>query len=811
VEDPLSQPTAGVMPPVDTWHPQVRRWVHAAWEQAGGLDGGRLALAQLVKALWSAGDPWSRAYRHLFAGAPAPPSAPVLAVPDDEVFYAGEPDLVELMEEASRLGAGRIHPWAILGLVAERTQRSAQQGSPGLEGVQRAPVEAVGEGTLVRAHRGATPDDALDWASGRQIVAIIVDDRISSSSERYNTPYVEDHFHLLADDAWVLREPSSQAAFWVLEGVSPDAADSLPQALREVRRQVPGFVPWLPLRAGLRTDSAPRVEALLAPLRTLPRLLLTTEPGSTPRDDEADTLIVALDAATGGIEGSTTVPVLGDHPGPVDDVLGHARLAASICSSLAHDHTQPPFVLAVLGPSGSGRTDLLGRIESHWRALVPPQEGTPPPLHSAALSAPDLQAGVAVALADALSGTSTTGRSTMEHEFFGGSAPSGGDRQGNPDAGSTRPVPAAGALGVSRQAWSLLLPGAVSSAPRGAVSTARAGLLLSALGGAGVLAAPPDWTAFVPAALLGAGLWLTARGLGAGLLHEPVPDVPVAPPVSTPRPTTDAPPARIRRALSGCSRLLLTVDDLDRVPQPDAARILAELRRLLDGAELPPTVLVLGSTLHTLQHACPADHPVHTYVQVPLWTAPVRARTASKALAAWTGLPAPRVVGQAPSLRTVSGPGPVLPDPVPIHVEADDTGELGPSDLDALVQLEPLVPPSPRAWKRLVNQARWVRPHLPPGTSAAVVATWLVLAAADPAWPAAIRGRLASGQSLAQALRQPLDAAHQPALERIPDAAWPDEHALLRAADDVLRWTFAGPFAVHSPAEQAPSEARRSA
>ncbi len=794
----MPEPSAGVMPPVDTWHPQVRRWVHTAWEQAGGHEGGRLALAQLVKALWAAGDPWSRAYRHLFAGAPAPTRAPTLALPDEEVFYAGEPDLVELMEEASRLGAGRIHPWAVLGLVAERTQRSAQQGSPGVHGVRVAPVEAVGEGTLVRVQRGLTVDEAMAWGGGRQVVAVIVDDRISSGAERYNTPYVEGHFHLLADDAWVLREPSNKAPFWVLEGVSPDAAGSLPDALRDVRRLVPGFVPWLPFRAGVRPDAVARIESLLKPLRTLPRLLLSTDPGANLRPDEADALVVALGAAAGGAEGSAVQPVLADRASD-DDVLDHDALASSLAATLTHAHTALPFVVAIVGPSGSGRTDLLRRLEAHWRAIEPPEEGAAPGLRAVRVDARQAVAGLLAAIADAVDSSSPVAFSASEADFFEGGDPGSESpgRRGGPVARPAGPVTA----DPLREALGVLLPGAHTDAAPSARSSARAGLLLCALGGAGVLAAPPDWTAFVPAALLGVGVWLAARGLGASVFTEEVAVAPVTPaaPALPVRPASAE--DRVRAALGSTRALLLVIDDLDRVPADRARQLLVELRGLLDGDALPPTAAAIGGSAATLHAACSTEHPLPTLVQVPLWLAPMRAKTASKALSAWTGLPAPRVAAPPPALRAVRGDGADLPEAVPIHVEAEDTGELGPADLEALIAFAPLMDPSPRAWKRLVNQARCLRPHLAPGTTAPTVAAWLVLAAADPELPARLRPRLSSGAAVVDLVRQHACEEVVAALADVPADAWPDPAALAAAADDVLRWTFVGPYASETVVE----------
>ncbi|MFK7927906.1 MAG: hypothetical protein AB8H79_06940 [Myxococcota bacterium] len=767
----MAQSSAGVLPPVDTWHPQVRRWVHAAWEQAGGLEGGSLSLANVVRALWAAGDPWSRAYRHLFAGAPAPATRPIVVM-DDDVFYAGDADLVSLMEDASRLGAGRVHPWAMLGLIAERTARSAQPGNPGVDGVRSAPVEASGEGTVVRAQRGATAEHAMEWGGGRQVIAIVVDDRLSSDSERYATPYVQGQFHMLAGRDWVLREPGTESAFWVMEGVSPDAAASLPEALREARRRVPGFLPWLPLKAGIPAERAPHLDALLAPLRTLPRLLLTTDAGARPGEEEADTLIVALDAATGGSESAQTEPILADHPDETD-ALGHAELAAGLVGTLAHPQTPLPLHLAVLGPTGSGRSDLMARLHAQWLTHDPPQqddEDAHPPLRAVRVNAARLDG----ALEDVIRAALVEGTAAPKKRETAFEDPL------SDEATAAVPVRAS----MADQALALVLPGAHSEAPRSAKAQARAGLISASLGAAGVLAAPPDWTAFVPALLLGVGGWLLARGIGSGVLGDIAEEAPTpkAPPIRSAPTPTQLP----------CERLMVLVDDLDRASPAQARALLKAVSQLDRHDDLPDMVVIIACSSAVLHAACPPQAPATTLIQVPVWLTPMRARRTSRALAAWTGLPAPRVPSPPRLVAVTEVDDSKAADPVPIQVEADDPGELGPADLDALLAFERLVPPQPRAWKRVLNQARLLRPHAA-GTPANAIAAWLSLAAACPDIVLPLRDRLHSGVAVVELLAELLP--DDPRLVAVPTSAWPDAAPLADAADTVLRWTFVGPYA----------------
>lgn len=745
----MARSSAGVLPPVDTWHPQVWAWMHGAWLEAGGLDGGPLGLAQLVRALWSAGDPWSRAYRDLFAGAPAPTRRLGLSLPEDEVFYSGEPDLVEVMEAASRLGAGRIHPWAILTLVAERTRGSAEAGRPGWEGVRRAPVDAVGEATTLRVHREASVEEVMDWAGGRQVVAMIVSDRVSSGAQRFATPYVEGHFHLLGDDRWVLREPASKAPFWVLEGVSPDAMETFAEVLVEVRRRVPGFIPWLPLKSTLSAEVADRLVQQLSPCRTLARVILTTEPGPRP-DEAADPLVVALDRLTGGDEETRITPILADHPHR-EDLLGHTRLATGLVTSLRAPATELPVTLAILGPSGSGRTDLLRRLAEGWErhdGRVLHLKAHEPLLH---------------AVVDALAGPVP---------------PANPDPEPPP---TPDPTPIHKALGI-------VLPGAYSEAPAGARTLARLGLGMICVGAPCTLASLGHWLALAPASILGLGAICMATGVGRGLLQEPEPQ-----PIPAPAPPTPTVSERLASAPKQAP-LLLAIDELDRVPTEVAAARLQELAELLQRPDLPPIAVALGCDPQTLLAACPDTHPVRTLIDVPLWLPPIRYRQARTALAAWTGLSIPSRPAPPPKLRAVRGREDGPPPAVPIRVDADQTHEIGPADLAALMRVSDLIPPSPRAWKALVNRVRLCRPHLPVGVGAPSLLTWLAMAAADPDWAQRAHGALTEESDVATVLLATSPPELRPAIQDVPPLFWPDARALLDAAEPCLRWTFSGPY-----------------
>lgn len=787
----MSAPAPGVLPPVDTWHPQVRAWVHAAWTRAEQDGRGSVALSDLVNALWAAGDPWSRAYRHLFGGSP-PRSRRPSVVPDD-VFYAADADLVELVHRAAALGGGRVTPWAVLGLVAARTASAARDGRPGARGVWTAPVVAEREDGQVVFQRGASVEQARTLAAGRQLVVLLVDDRLSSASELFATPYVEGQFDLVAEDTFVLRQPA-QDGFWVLEGVAPDAPAHLDMAIRELRRRVPGALPWAPLKRRVGAAGLDLLTTVLTALRAEPRLLLSSEPGDNALSDDqgADPLVVALDRLTRTEEGVRATPLLPDLPGPVD-AFGRTALATALAASLAMQETDLPLTLAVLGESGTGRTDLLERLRTAWVDL----EGAPRSLRAkaapdrvhVALHAPDLHhealAASALALLRALDGPLPT-------------------PPAEPAPPPTRPT-------LQERLLHVLVPGApAEDVPTGVLQGGRTGGALLAFGLAGLMATPGPW-ALLPAALMGLGAFLVARAIGRGVLAPAAEPEPTA---VVPRPP-EPPEVLLEAHLGGLDpapRLLVTLDDLDHCPPHRAREVLDALEVLLLRSGRPPTVLALACSPETLDALGSVRRPATTRVQLPCWLGPVSPRTSARALSTWTGLDAP-TVATPPRLAPVED-GPV-PDPVPISIELEDAGTLVPDDLRALHGWLALTVATPRVLKRLTNQFRLVRATQTTSLPADAVAFWLTLAEGAPETARSLGEWLVldDGEDVDAWLSHG-EARSFPALEQ---GKCPTASDLRDTIAEVLPWTFVGPIsaaarrAAHPAAPRVPRESRRSA
>lgn len=70
-------------------------------------------------------------------------------------------------------------------------------------------------------------------------------------------------------------------------------------------------------------------------------------------------------------EQDTPFVLLGDHPvsDDADDLLGSAEIASKVASILVHSATSSPFVMAIEGSWGVGKSTLLRQIEKH----LPPQ------------------------------------------------------------------------------------------------------------------------------------------------------------------------------------------------------------------------------------------------------------------------------------------------------------------------------------------------------------------------------------------------------------------------------------------------------
>ncbi|MFT7519047.1 MAG: hypothetical protein ACI9MC_001183 [Kiritimatiellia bacterium] len=803
---------AGALPPIDTWDPQVHAWMYSAWSETSDDESdGRIGVPDLVRALWSAGDPWSRAYRHLFAGAGDPSTRPLNGVPDD-IYYSANEQVIDLFHRAADLGDARVTPWALLCIIATLTSKSASRGALGARGIWTAPVLALRPGGKILLQRRLDEPRALELAGTRQLVAVLPDEEINSKSDQFATPYVDGHFHMLLGDSWVLREPTSNAPFWVLQGLVPDAWSTVTEALRETQRRVPGFLPWMPVQERLSEPSrVARLRAVLDALRPLQDVIMGSV---SPRDERepwdhptagVDTLFVALDHLT-GLDASTTVaPIANDRAG-APDALGRNKLANTLASSLALRESTGALTVALLGPTGSGRSTLLRQIATAWTAGLPSASSD---VHErchdrlshihidATLCGSDPRFAAWAAVMEGLGARRPTPPPCPTDE---------------PNDLSDEP-----SVDILAQAVRMLLPGAGGTSHHpGAKRLGVAGTILGICGLAGLWALAPGPLALIPAVIAALGGTLAATAIGKGVVGPTFADDSVADffEEDEPAQTAQRTLQHKRRAIanqvehSPSDRVLVTIDDLDRCSPVRARHIVETVYELIiENPELTqhnPFVVAFCAQPELLATITPPGCPPQTLVQVPLWLEPLDRDSFELAVSAWTGAAFPRNTRRTrPKLvtNTNSTPTPA----VPISVGLAEVGLVTAGDLAWFRAYFPLSPRSPRRLKALVNQFRLCRSLLPADGLASDALFWLILADQSP--------HLA--RTLAEHLRhttndEPVDSClHTIALRSgSPASGWPRVQLALRhiakdampttaglraTANTSLRWTHAGP------------------